>query len=160
MIALEGQVKERLVSLDDSIQSAFGIGARERVENPVPHRERCLQRDTADLCCLSQGQMLVHAFQVLSQQGRSSGVTEECSRRGGKRLAAVFAAIPLCPLLGFAKPDDVPAVAVRAEAALGKALFIKCLARVTVPACNEDLFKDLKALLRRQATQCVQNLRF
>ena len=104
--------------------------------------------------------MLVHAFQVLSQQGRSSGVTEECSRRGGKRLAAVFAAIPLRPLLGFAKPDDIPAVAVRAETTLSKALFIKRLARRTVPTCRKELFEDLKALLRRQATQCVQNLRF
>ena len=35
--------------------------------------------------------MQVHAFQVLSQQGRASGVTEKCSRRGRERLAAVFA---------------------------------------------------------------------
>lgn len=43
MIALEGQAKERLVGLDDLTQSAFGIGTRERVENPVPYREGCLQ---------------------------------------------------------------------------------------------------------------------
>ena len=96
--------------------------------------------------------MQVHAFQVLSQQGRASGVTEKCSRRGRERLAAVFAAIPLCPLLCFAKPDDVLAVAVRAETTLGKALFIKRLAGRSVPVCREELFEDLKALLRRQAT--------
>lgn len=87
-------------------------------------------------------------------------MTEKCSRRGRERLAAVFAAIPLRPLLGFAKPDDIPAVAVRAETTLGKALFIKRLAGRTVSTCRKELFEDLKALLRRQTTQYVQNLRF